>query len=40
MKKVGSQCKNCCHFKDNACTRVGIKGKIGICWMESSEGEY
>lgn len=41
-------CKNdnCCYYnkKDNKCTRRGTsesnKNKIGICWMEKSEGEY
>ena len=41
-------CKNngCCHYdkENNKCTRIGTgndnKDKIGVCWMEKSEGEY
>lgn len=41
-------CKNnnCNHYdKDkNECTRIGeskeLKDKIGVCWMNPSEGEY
>lgn len=35
-------CKNnnCTHYdkKNNKCTRVGLNGKVGICWMASTEG--
>lgn len=41
-------CKNngCCYYdkNNNKCTRVGKcgdnKDKNGVCWMDSSEGEY
>ncbi|APU87030.1 hypothetical protein [Clostridium botulinum] len=35
-----SQCKSCCHNKNMMCTRIGTNGTVGVCWMESSEGEY
>lgn len=37
---AGTQCKGCCNYKDGECTRIGTDGQIGICWMETSEGEY
>lgn len=41
-------CKNnnCVHYnkKQNKCKRIGEqgkdKGKVGVCWMEKTEGEY
>ncbi|WP_409068872.1 hypothetical protein ACFLKC_14155 [Clostridium caseinilyticum] len=40
IKMKDSQCNTCCEYKDRECTRVGINGEIGVCWMEKSEGEY
>ncbi|MBS4538198.1 hypothetical protein GOQ27_06970 [Clostridium sp. D2Q-11] len=49
---VGRQCNQCCFYKKKIfrflfkgwnkgkCTRIGIKGKKGVCWMEKCEGEY
>lgn len=41
-KKMNSQCKGCdCWDKENnTCKRIGINGKVGVCWMEKTEGEY
>lgn len=33
-------CNGCCYNKQGKCTRVGVNGEKGICWMEKSEGEY
>jgi len=38
---IGSQCYQCIMLVDGKCTRVSnVTGEIGICWMESGEGEY
>jgi len=40
---MGIQCKGCCYNQNNKCVRVGTSNKtnrIGVCWMEKSEGEY
>jgi hypothetical protein len=45
---MGSQCKGCSSNNNGKCIRVGTnlkfdngtKGKVGVCWMEESEGEY
>ncbi len=39
---MGIQCKNCCMLKDLKCTRISNTNskKVGVCWMESGEGEY
>ena len=45
-KLIPESCKCCCHFnrEDLECKRIGEcgdnKGKEGICWMDSGEGEY
>lgn len=45
-KIIAYGCPGCCHINNELreCDRVGEcgdnKGKKGICWMESSEGEY
>ncbi len=45
-KLIPESCKYCCHFnkEDLECKRIGEcgdnKGKEGICWMDSREGEY
>ena len=47
-KMIGTQCNGCNEYKDGKCTRVGTnahfdngtKDKVGVCWMEESEGEY
>ena len=37
-------CENngCYHYdkENDKCTRIGINGLEGVCWMEKSEGEY
>lgn len=35
-----NRCGGCCHNKDGKCTRIGLNGQIGVCWMAPSEGEY
>jgi len=37
---MGSQCEGCCENKDGKCIRIGTNGRVGVCWMEKSEGEY
>ena len=37
---VGTQCKGCTSYIKGKCTRVGINGATGVCWMEPTEGEY
>ncbi len=40
------QCNECCHGcceydkEHDCCTRVGVNGQVGVCWMEKTEGEY
>ena len=31
---------SCYDEENDCCTRVGINGEVGVCWMEKSEGEY
>ena len=41
--KIQSQCKQCFLLTDKACIRIGQcgsnEGKLGVCWMDRSEGE-
>ncbi|MDU1348298.1 VRR-NUC domain-containing protein [uncultured Clostridium sp.] len=40
LLNINSSCIGCNKLKNLKCTRIGINGQIGVCWMEKSEGEY
>lgn len=40
LLNINSSCIGCNELKNLKCTRIGTNGKVGVCWMEKSEGEY